>query len=211
MLRREFKIHGVVAGDNFKDGLSFVSLARQIESGIKAGYKETEIVGAVIRAVSPSLKLRSYLEMIQDLSLSRLRQIMKAHFKQKSATELYRELSVLHQEASESPQDFLVRALHLKQQIIFVSNSTDGSIKYELSLVQALFVHVLETGLQDEAVRAKLHPLLEVALVTDEQLMEKVNQIMSAEVEHQNKMGVAGRKGVRVNQVETSSPLSIAN
>ena len=29
--RWEFKIHGVVAGDNFKDGLSFVSLARQIE------------------------------------------------------------------------------------------------------------------------------------------------------------------------------------
>jgi len=37
VLRREFKIHGVVAGDNFKDGQSFVSLARQIESGIKAG------------------------------------------------------------------------------------------------------------------------------------------------------------------------------
>ena len=208
VLRREFKIHGVVAGDNFKDGLSFVSLARQIESGIKAGYKETEIVEAVIRAVSPSLKLRSYLEMIQDLSLSRLRQLMKAHFKQKSATELYQELSVLHQEASESPQDFLVRALNLKQQIIFVSNATDGSIKYEPSLVQALFVHVLETGLQDEAVRAKLRPLLEVASVTDEQLMEKVNRIMSAEVEHQNKMGVAGRKGVKVNQVETASPLS---
>ena len=45
------KIHGVVAGDNFKDGLPFVSLVRQIESGIKAGYKETEIVKAVIRAV----------------------------------------------------------------------------------------------------------------------------------------------------------------
>ena len=208
VLRREFKIHGIVAGDNFKDGLSFVSLARQIESGIKACYKETEIVEAVIRAVSPSLKLRSYLEMIEDLSLSRLRQIMKAHFKQKSATELYQELSVFHQQAGESPQDFLVRASNLKQQITFVSNAADGSIKYEPSLVQALFLHVLETGLQNEAVRAKLRPLLEVASVTDEQLMEKVNQIMAAELEHQNKMGVTGRKGVRVNQVETASPPS---
>lgn len=82
MFRREFKIHGVVAGDNFKDGLLFVSLVRQIESGIKAGYIESEIVEAVIHAVSPSLNLRSYLEMIQDLSLSRLMQIMKSHFKQ---------------------------------------------------------------------------------------------------------------------------------
>ena len=31
VLRWEFKIHGVVAGDNFKDGLSLVSLAQQIE------------------------------------------------------------------------------------------------------------------------------------------------------------------------------------
>ena len=45
--------------------------------------------------------------MIEDLSLSRLRQIMKAHFKQKSATELYQELSVLHQQAGESPSLFL--------------------------------------------------------------------------------------------------------
>ena len=44
VLRREFKIHGVVAGDNFKDGLSFAGLVQQIESGIKAGFKETEIV-----------------------------------------------------------------------------------------------------------------------------------------------------------------------
>ena len=80
MLRQEFKIHGVVVGDNFKDGLSFVSLVQQIESGIRAGYKESEIVEAVIRAVSPSVNLRSYLEMIQDLSLSRLRLIMKSHF-----------------------------------------------------------------------------------------------------------------------------------
>ena len=110
VLRREFKIHGVVAGDNFKDGLSFVSLVRQIESGIKAGYKESEIIEAVIRAVSPSLNLRSYLEMIQDLSLSR--SIMKSHFKQKSATELYQELSVLRQEANQSPQDYFCVKCH---------------------------------------------------------------------------------------------------
>ena len=114
----------------------------------------------------------------------------------------------MHQEASEFLQDFLVRALNFKQQIIFVSNTTDGSIKYEPSIVKALFLHVLETRLKDEAVRDKLRPLLEVAYVTDEQLMEKVNRIMSAEVEHQNRMGVAGRKGVRVNQVETASPPS---
>ena len=86
VLKRDFKIHGVVAGDNFKDGLSFVSLSRQIDAGLKAGYKENEIIDAVIRAVRPSLQLRWYLEMIQDLTLTRSRLIMKAHLKQKSRT-----------------------------------------------------------------------------------------------------------------------------
>ena len=106
MLKRDFKIHGVVAGDKFKDGLSFVSLSRQIDAGLNAGYKENEIIDALIRAVSPSLQLRSYLEMIKDVTLTRLRLILKAHLKQTSGTELYQELSNLRQEASETPKIF---------------------------------------------------------------------------------------------------------
>ena len=72
-------------------------------------------------------------------------------------------------------------------------------------MVQSLFLHVLETGLQDEAVRAKLRPFLEKTTVSDEQLLEKINQIMSAEMERYNKMSSGGKKGLRVNQVGTSS------
>ena len=53
-----------------------------------------------------------------------------------------------------------------------LSNVTDGSIKYEPSIVRALFLHVLETGLQNEAVRAKFRLLLEAASVTDEPRLE---------------------------------------
>ena len=74
--------------------------------------------------------------------------------------------------------------------------------------MQALFRPCFTDRVQDEAVRAKLRPLLEVASVTDEQLKEKAYRIMPEEVEHQNKMGVAGRKGIWVNQVETASPPS---
>ena len=63
---------------------------------------------------------------------------------------------------------------------------------------------MLETGLQDEAVRAKLRPFLEKT-VSDEQLLETINQIMSAEMERYNKMSSGGKKGLRVNQVGTSS------
>ena len=66
--RRNFKILGTIGGGNHKDGLSFVSLARQIDTGIKSGYKATELIEAVIRSVNSSLKLGSYLEMMSGLT-----------------------------------------------------------------------------------------------------------------------------------------------
>ena len=80
-----------------------------------------------------------------------------------------------------NPTGFLVRAMNLKQPIVFVSNASDSPIKYESSPVQFMFLHVLETGLQDEAVRAKVRLLPENSSVTDEQLMGKINHIMSGE------------------------------
>ena len=95
-LRRDFKIIGVIGGEEQKDRLSFVSLIRQIDAGMDKGYKEREIIDAVIRAISPSLKLRSYLETMKELTLAKLRQMLRAHYKQKSGTERYQELTTMH-------------------------------------------------------------------------------------------------------------------
>ena len=43
-LRRDFKIMGVIGGEEQKDRLSFVSLIRQIDAGMDKGYKEREII-----------------------------------------------------------------------------------------------------------------------------------------------------------------------
>ena len=95
-----------------------------------------------------------------------------------------------------------MRAMNLKQHIIFASNAGDSPIKYVSSPVPSMFLPVLETGLQDEAVRAKVRLLPENSSVTDEQLMGKINHIMSVETERQNKM--ASKEGVRVNTVGTA-------
>ena len=205
VLKRELKIRGQIVGGESKDGLSFVSLIRQLENAAKAGYTESEITEAVIRAVSPNLKLRSYLEMCPNLTLAKLRQILRAHYKQKSGTELYQELSVLCQAPKESAQDFLIRAMNLRQQVIFASNASDCGIKYEPALVQSLFTHVVETGLQQESVRAKLRPLLEKKGITDEELMEQLNKAVSAESERNNKMGIGKHKVVNQVSVDISS------
>ena len=141
-LRRDFKIMGVIGGEEQKDRLSFVSLIRQIDAGREKGYKEREIIDVVIRAISPSLKLRSYLETMKVLTLAKLRQMLRTHYKQKSGTELYQELTTMCQSPKETPQDFLIRALELRQ-ILFASQAEGGTIKYESSLVHPLFLHAV--------------------------------------------------------------------
>lgn len=184
-LRRDFQIMGVIGEQEQKDRLSFVSLIRQIDAGMDKGCKEREIIDAVIRAISPNLKLRSYLGTMKELTLAKLRQILRAHYRQKSGTELYQELTKVCHSPKETPQDFLIRALDLRQQVLFASQAEGGTVKYESSLVHPLLLHAIETGLR---------PFLQKAEVTDEELMEQINVVVSEESERKGKLGATYRK-----------------
>ena len=80
--KRELKIIGHVGEPGQKDKLSFVSLARhvQIEGALQKGYKPPEVVDAVVRAINPGMRLRSYLEGLESLTLPRLRRVLRSHY-----------------------------------------------------------------------------------------------------------------------------------
>ena len=87
------------------------------------------------------MRLRRYLEGLDDLTLPRLRRILRSHYQEKSPTELYRQLSTLVQEPQESPQSLLIRALDTRQKILFASQELDTQLKYDPKLVQGMFLH----------------------------------------------------------------------
>ena len=132
---REFKICCWEPGQ--KDKLSFSSLAHQIEQGINKGYTEVEIVDSVVRAIAPGLQLRSYLEGKADLTLPTLRRILRFHYQEKGATELYKQLTSEVQGSKESPQNFVIRALDLRQKIIFASQEAESALSMIPSLCRA--------------------------------------------------------------------------
>ena len=177
-----------------KDKLGYQSLISQIEAGLRKQYSEAEVVNAVVRAVQPGLPLRSYLESVPKLTLPKLRKIIRFHFHEKSATELYQILANITQDPKEDPQSFLIRALTIRQKIIFASQESDNTITYDESSVQGLFLHALETGLIDETIRAKMRPTLKNPGVADEDLIEAMNLAMSAETERINKFNFSGRR-----------------
>ena len=184
----------MVGPESQKDRLSFVSLTRQVESGKSKGYTESEVIEAVIRAICPTLKLRSYVETMEGLTLKKLLQILKAHYKQKSATELYHELTILCQDPKESAEDFLIRALELRQQVLFTSRVMEEDVKYSHELVQTVLLRALETGIKNETICAKMRPLFKKHDVTDEELIKRVGDAMSEETERSNKLTLSSRK-----------------
>ena len=67
--KRELKIVGQIGESGQKDKLSFVSKARQIDGALQKGYKPLEVVDAVVRSINPGMRLRSYLEGLESLTL----------------------------------------------------------------------------------------------------------------------------------------------
>ena len=96
-LRRQFKISGQIGEPEQKDKISFSSLARQIQTGLSQGYDESEIVDGVIRSITPGMVLRCYLETYKELTLDRLKKILRSHYGAKNISELYQVLASLCQ------------------------------------------------------------------------------------------------------------------
>ena len=191
LLRREFKISGQIGVPGPADKLTFVSLTHQIDSGKKRSYKETEIVGAVIRTISLHSSLRSYVETLKDLSLANLRKILRVHYREKSASELYQNLATIFQEPKET-QEFLLRALDLRNKFGFASKESDCEVQYDEPLIQKTFMKSFETGLMDDILAANLRPILRLSGLTNEDLMRHVNELASHLAERLSKLACAG-------------------
>ena len=171
----DFKTSGQIGDVLQKDRLSFSSLLHQIENGLKSDYTEDEIKEAVIKAISPALSLRSYLVSKVDLTLAKLRRIMRSRYQETTATELYHQLSSTVHQPKEKPREFLIRLLNLKQKVLFASQETDSELKYDPTLVHGMFVHSFSLGLQNENIKIKMKPYLEKKTMSDEELFEKLN------------------------------------
>lgn len=199
--RKEFKIVGQIGDPGQRDRLSFVSLARQIEGGSQKGFSSEEIVEAVIRAVAPGSGLRNYLEGRPKIRLPELRRILRAHFQEKEATALFQELTTAVQAPKETTHAFVLRAMDLRQKVVFASQEAGAGVTYDLDQAQQMFLHTLSTGIWSEYVRQELQRLLKDKSTTDEVLLESLSMAVGHETERQNKL-----RRPRVNQVTKSSP-----
>ena len=121
IFKGEFNFNKIIGAPNSKDALSYIRLARQIDSAKQKGYEDPEIFNALVKATSRGLQLRTYLEAMPEAGLKTVMKIIRAHFQEKSASELFGCLAKLVQSPTKDPQNFLLRALHLHEKIVFAS------------------------------------------------------------------------------------------
>ena len=204
MFRREFKIMGQIGEVGQREKLSYVSLIRQIEVGLDRGYSEGEVVNAIINSISPGLQIRSYLEGSGQISLARLRKILRSHYKEGSATDLYQELLTMSQEPKEDPVNFLIRAMDCRQKIIFACREeSENDLRYSPNLVTGLFRRSVETGLLSDAIRGRIRPYLQNSSVDDEELINQMQLAVLAESERKKKFGLQN-KASKVNEISVA-------
>ena len=114
---------------------------------------------------------------------------MRSHHQERTATELYHQLSSTLQQPKEKPQEFLIRLLDLKQNILFATQETDSELKYDPTLVNGMFVHSFSLGLQNENIKIEMKPYLEKKTMSDEELFKKLNVFFSNKMERSQKFG----------------------
>ena len=203
-LRREFKICGQIGESGQKEKLSYLSLIRQMEMGTEKGHTETEIVEAVIRAVSPGLPLRDMLEIKRGLTLTSLLTILKGHYKVDSSTELYHQLINISQDPRETPLNFVFRAIELKDKLLWKAANEENEEQYSSSIIQRKFLRSVETGLLNDAVKFHILPHLRDVNTTDEELIQRVNEAAKVENERQEKRKrVNAFKNPKVQEVQS--------
>lgn len=91
--------------------------------------------------------LRSYVETLPNLNLPQLRKILRIHNREKTASELYQQLTTC-QKPKENVQQFLLRVLDARNKVIFASKEADCDLNYGNQLIQKTFLKALETALR---------------------------------------------------------------
>ena len=205
ILRREFSFVGILGPQGQKENLSFMSLNRQIEEGLKRGYEEKEVIDGIIKCISSSLPLKDYIEAMRESGLETINKILRAHFQEKNASELYTSLTNLVQNTNEEPQNFLLRALNLREKVTFASKAGNSKVKYEPAQCQSMFLHAVETGLISNTLRTRMRTHLQQPNVTDAELINELNIAVTEESERNLKFGLGPKGKVKVTQVQSNN------
>ena len=94
---------------------------------------------------------------------------MSSHFKEKDSSSTFTEMSNAVQSSTESPHDFVVRLLSMREKVLILAKE-EGCPFYK-GLVQRRFLYAILTCLRKNNFRNDLRPALENDKISDKNLL----------------------------------------
>lgn len=175
--------------------ISAITVSIGMEDGLKEQFSDAEVVRAVLKVIKPGT-FKDMLMNKDDLTVEELKAFLHSHLGEQSNTELFQELMCTKQKENETPQQFLYRAIGLRQKIMLSSKHADTDVKYSASTVQDVFLHTVYQGLghKHDDVRRELKPLLVDTRVSDEAILKQMKKVMCDESERQRRLGPTTRQ-----------------
>lgn len=174
MNKKEFSISGKIGDTTNEKDVGYLGVMRQMQEGEERGYKEKEIITGVLRAIVPK-SLKTYLGITPKLDITKLSQILRIHYQEKSATELYQELITMKQTINEEPIAFVVRAFETREKIL-VASKEENEVTYDHKQVQKLCMSTIESGVNRDIAMIIRPYLNQTKEISDVELMGEVHR-----------------------------------
>lgn len=157
--------------------MSYSSVCKQIDEGLKEKFSESEIICAVLWMIKPG-NFKNMLTNKDDLTAAKLKRLLKSHMREWSSTELFQELNNAKQQDKETPQQFVYRLMVFKQKVLSASQLGGLQFNYGKILAQGVFLHTLYQGLNEKNcnIGLDIKPYISDLTVTDDFILEKVSK-----------------------------------
>jgi len=184
LYRRMFKVTGTIGGPN---SLDYISICSQVNDARQTGYEEGEIVIGLKKAIAAGTTLRTYFDSKSNLSLDSILSFLRDFFKQKSATELFSNLSTISQDPHDSATTFLLKSFELRERVFAATKAENH--QFDTRLIYSTFSRAVITGLRSDSIRNHMSKFLGQTELThpDEALLREINVADSMKVETEAK------------------------
>ena len=124
---------------------------------------------------------------------------MMSHFREKDSSSTFTEMSNAVQSSTESPHDFVVCLLSMREKVLILAKE-DGC-PFDKGLLQVRFLHAISTGLRNNNIRNDLRPTLESNKISDEHLLQIVSKAVVNDSERHEKL-LKEKGETKVNKID---------
>ena len=145
--------------------------------------------------------LRKYCEGKVSWSLEALMKSIRSYAKVKGADKMMDKMKARCQETTETEIDFLTKMCTLRDNVLAMTKQEEHPMNEAHVLKQ--FYHSVAVGFKKDTIRLMLAPVLKRGNLTDDDMMQEVNDAVDADTENKNK--TKGKSSVSSNNLNVEA------